>query len=86
MDNNKISTLKRIIEDNEIRSGEAKEVLEHHLNPLQRLGDTLEHHLNQLQRLGATLEDSVCGILRKVIARSEAEEELERMTEGIWRK
>jgi hypothetical protein len=72
MDNNKISTLKRIIEDNEIRSGEAKEVL--------------EHHLNQLQRLGATLEDSVCGILRKVIARSEAEEELERMTEGIWRK
>ncbi len=67
MDNNKIYSLKKRIEDNEIRSEDAREAL--------RL------HLFQLHRLGATLEDSVCGILRKVIARSEAEEELERMTD-----
>lgn len=72
MDNNKISDLKKRIGDNGIRSEEAREAL--------------ELHLIQLQRLGATLEDSVCGILRKVIARSEAEEELERMTDGTWRE
>lgn len=56
MDNNRISTLKRRIEENEIQSQVAREAL--------------EHHLRHLQRLGATLEDSVCMILRKVIARS----------------
>lgn len=45
MDNNRISALKRRVEENEIRPQEAREAL--------------EHHLRQLQRLGATLEDSV---------------------------
>lgn len=72
MDNNKIFGLKKRIEDNGIRSKDAREAL--------------ELHLSQLQRLGASLEDSVCGILRKVIARSEAEEELERLTDGTWRE
>ena len=72
MDNNIISSLKKRIEENEIRAEDAKEAL--------------ELHLHQLQRLGATLEDSVCGILRKVIARSEAVEELDRRTDGTWRK
>lgn len=68
----KRSYLKRRIKENEIRSQEAREAL--------------ELHLHQLQRLGATLEDSVCGILRKVIARSEAVEELDRLTDGTWRE
>lgn len=72
MGKNKISGLKKRIEDNGIRSEDARKAL--------------ELHLSQLQRLGATLEDSVCGILRKVIARSEAEEELERLTDGTWRE
>ncbi len=72
MDNNRISVLKRRIEENEIRPQVAREAL--------------EHHLHQLQRLGATLEDSVCMILRKVIARSEAVEELDRLTDGTWRE
>lgn len=72
MVNNRISALKRRIEENEIRSQVAREAL--------------EHHLCQLQRLGATLEDSVCMILRKVIARSEAVEELDRLTDGTWRE
>lgn len=71
MENNKILKLKKSLEKNEIRSQEAREAL--------------EHHLLQLQRLGATLEDSVCMILRKVIARSEAVEELDRLTDGTWR-
>lgn len=72
MDNNIISNLKKRIEENEIRAEDAK--------------GALELHLNHLHRLGATLEDSVCEILRKVIARSEAEEELERLTDGTWRE
>lgn len=72
MDNNIISSLKKRIEENEIRAEDAK--------------GALELHLHQLQRLGATLEDSVCGILRKVIARSEAVEELDRLTDGAWRE
>ncbi len=72
MDNNRISALKRRVEENEIRPREAREAL--------------EHHLRQLHRLGATLEDSVCGILRKVIAQSEAVEELDRLTDGAWRE
>ena len=72
MGDNRISDLKIRIEENEIRSKEAREAL--------------GHHLRQLQRLGATLEDSVCMILRKVIARSEAVEELDRLTDGTWRE
>ncbi len=72
MGDNRISDLKIRIEENEIRSKEAREAL--------------DHHLRQLQRLGATLEDSVCMILRKVIARSEAVEELDRLTDGTWRE
>lgn len=72
MDSNVISSLKKRIEKNEIRPQEAREAL--------------EHHLRQLQRLGATLEDNVCMILRKVIARSEAVEELDRLTDGTWQE
>lgn len=72
MSDDRISYLKRQIDENWIRPKDAREAL--------------ELHLSQLQRLGATLEDSVCGILRKVIARSEAEEELERLTDGTWRE
>lgn len=72
MDSKVISTLKKRIEENEIRPQEAREAL--------------EHHLRQLQRLGATLEDNVCMILRKVIARSEAVEELDRLTDGTWQE
>lgn len=72
MGDNRISDLKIRIEENKIRSKEAREAL--------------DHHLRQLQRLGATLEDSVCMILRKVIARSEAVEELDRLTDGTWRE
>lgn len=72
MDSNVISSLKKRIVENEIRPQEAREAL--------------EHHLRQLQRLGATLEDNVCMILRKVIARSEAVEELNRLTDGTWQE
>ena len=72
MDSNVIYSLKKRIEENEIRPQEAREAL--------------EHHLSQLQRLGATLEDNVCMILRKVIARSEAVEELDRQTDGTWQE
>lgn len=72
MDSNVIYSLKKRIEENEIRPQEAEEAL--------------EHHLRQLQRLGATLEDNVCMILRKVIARSEAVEELDRLTDGTWQE
>jgi hypothetical protein len=72
MDKNTIFSLKKRIEENEIRAEDAKEAL--------------EHHLRQLQRIGATLEDNVCMILRKVIARSEAVEELDRLTDGTWRE
>lgn len=72
MDNNIISSLKKRIEENEIRADDAKEAL--------------ELHLHQLHRLSDTLEDSVCGILRKVISRSEAVEELDILTDGAWRE
>ena len=36
----------------------------------------LSHHLEQLERLGAHLEDDICCVLRKVISRAEAEEQL----------
>lgn len=72
MNEERISSLKRQIEENKIRPQEAREAL--------------EHHLRQLQRLGATLEDNVCMILRKVITRSEAVEELDRLTDGTWQE
>lgn len=72
MDNDKISSFKKGIEENEIRAEDAKEALELHLHPQQSLG--------------TTLEDCVCGILRKVIARSEAVEGLDRLTGGVWRE
>lgn len=57
--------LKKIIWENEVTA--------------ERAAEALEHHLNQLSQLGATLEDDVCEILRKCIARAEAEKELENL-------
>lgn len=72
MDDDRISCLKRQIDENWTRPQDAREAL--------------ELHLDQLQRLGATLEDSVCEILRRVIAQSEAVEELDRLTHWTWRR
>lgn len=72
MDDDRISCLKRQIDENWTRPQDAREAL--------------ELHLGQLQRLGATLEDSVCEILRRVIAQSEAVEELDRLTHLTWRR
>lgn len=72
MDSNRIFALKRRVAENDIGPQEAREAF--------------EHHLSQLQRLGVILEDSVCGILQKVIARSEAEKGLDRLTDGAWRE
>ena len=57
--------LKKIIWENEVTA--------------ERAAEALKHHLNQLTQLGATLEDDVCEILRKYIARAEAEKELENL-------
>jgi len=43
---------------------------------LQDATDALALHLSQLERLGCHLEDSICEILRKVIAQAEARQEL----------
>ncbi len=72
MDKDRESVLLRTLQENEVRAADAKEAL--------------NLHLDQLKRLGATLEDSVCGILRKVIAQAEAIEELDKITFGSWRK
>lgn len=60
--NRRIAEQERTIEQNEVSAEYAQEAL--------------ELHLQQLERLGAHLEDSVCCVLRKVIARAEAEAEL----------
>lgn len=68
---NRVGVLKKTLQENEVKAADAREAL--------------KLHLNQLQRLGATLEDSVCMILRKVIAQAEAIEELDEITCGEWR-
>lgn len=72
MAEDRVEELKRVLQQNEVSIANAHEAL--------------EHHLNQLLRLGATLEDNVCEVLRKVIAQTEAIEELDRITNRTWRK
>lgn len=71
MNNDRVKALLRILQENEVRPSDAEAAL--------------ELHLGQLQRLGATLEDSVCEILRKVIAQGEAIKELDEITLYEWR-
>ena len=72
MDNDRKAVLLRTLQENEVKAADARAAL--------------DLHINQLQRLGATLEDSVCMILRKVIAQAEAIEELDKITLGAWRE
>jgi len=68
MDKKRIKELQSVLMWNSISKQEAEEAL--------------ELHLAQLQRLGATLEDSVCSILRKLIKRAEAIEELKAVNDN----
>lgn len=43
-----------------------------------RAEEVLEFHLEQLQKLGLTLEDSVCEVLRTLIEQSELQEQIEK--------